>query len=83
MTSTDRDALLALFHSTGGAHWTRKDNWGSDADLSQWEGIEKVNADGRVVKLSLWGNGLQGIFPDITRRWPAIRFVCPPPHGGL
>ncbi len=60
MSSTDRDALLALFHSTGGAGWERKDNWNTDAELSKWHGVN-VNAEGRVVKLSLPSNNLRGI----------------------
>lgn len=60
MASTDRGALLALYHSTGGENWKRKDNWDSHVDLSQWFGV-KANDQGRVVKLNLCGNNLQGI----------------------
>lgn len=60
MSSSDRDALLALFHSAGGASWERKDNWDTNAELSKWHGVE-VNAQGRVVKLSLPSNNLRGI----------------------
>lgn len=59
--STDRDALGALFRSTGGPGWTRGDNWNTDADLSTWAGV-KTNERGRVVKLSLDENNLHGNF---------------------
>ncbi|CAN0352184.1 unnamed protein product, partial [Ectocarpus sp. 6 AP-2014] len=36
MISTDREALVALFRSTGGAGWRRRDNWDTDADLATW-----------------------------------------------
>lgn len=60
MASTDRDALVALFRSTGGANWKRKTNWETDAELSQWHGVE-VNNQGRVVELSMVNNNLRGM----------------------
>ncbi|CAN0296333.1 unnamed protein product [Ectocarpus fasciculatus] len=59
MASTDREALVALFHSTGGPGWTRRGNWDTDAALATWEGVE-VNDQGRVVSLKLVNNNLQG-----------------------
>lgn len=57
--ATDRDALVALYHATSGINWNKRDNWDTDAELSQWYGVT-VNGQGRVVKLSLYGNNLQG-----------------------
>ncbi|CAM9549434.1 unnamed protein product [Ectocarpus sp. 12 AP-2014] len=57
MSSEDRAALVALFRSTGGTHWKRKKNWGTDADLSKWYGVYVIN--GRVVKLNLRYNNLR------------------------
>ncbi|CBJ33081.1 LRR-GTPase of the ROCO family, putative pseudogene [Ectocarpus siliculosus] len=62
MVSTDHEALVALFRSTGGAGWRRRDNWDTDADLATWDGV-KVNDQGRVVKLDLAYNKLQGRIP--------------------
>ncbi|CAM9789641.1 unnamed protein product [Ectocarpus sp. 8 AP-2014] len=59
MASTDREALIALFRSTGGAGWRRRGNWGTDAELATWDGVE-VNVQGRVVELGLANNNLQG-----------------------
>ncbi|CAN0021352.1 unnamed protein product [Ectocarpus fasciculatus] len=62
MALTDRAALVALFRSTGGASWGRKDSWDTSAELATWSGVE-VNDDGRVVRLSLGSNNLQGYIP--------------------
>lgn len=60
MVPTDRDALGALFLPTRGANWRKNTNWDTDADLSQWHGVE-VNDQGGVVKLILSSNNLGGI----------------------
>ena len=60
MASPDRDALFSLFHTTGGANWTRKGNWCTSAELPTWDWV-KVNQQGRVVELDLSDNNLQGI----------------------
>ena len=39
---------------------TVADNWGTDAELSKWDGV-KVDKDGRVVELSLLAINLKGI----------------------
>lgn len=59
MDSTDRAALGALFQVTGGASWYRNTNWGTENELSTWHGVT-VNDQGRVVRLSLTKNNLQG-----------------------
>ncbi|CAM9966607.1 unnamed protein product [Ectocarpus sp. 12 AP-2014] len=59
MASTDREALIALFRSTGGAGWWRRDDWDTDAVLSTWYRVE-VNDQGQVVTLTLGMNSLQG-----------------------
>ncbi|CAM9160171.1 unnamed protein product, partial [Ectocarpus fasciculatus] len=63
MSSGDRAALVALFRSTGGTRWRQKKSWDTDADLSQWHGVE-VNDDGRVVGLYLLFNKLKGPIPE-------------------
>ncbi|CAN0201479.1 unnamed protein product, partial [Ectocarpus fasciculatus] len=62
MASTDREALIALFRSTGGVRWRRRDNWDTDAVLATWYGVE-VNDQGRVARLYLEANNLQGPIP--------------------
>lgn len=60
MAQTEREALVVLYKATGGLTWEKNGNWNTDADLSQWHGIT-TNEQGRVVKLRLPYNNLQGI----------------------
>uniref|UniRef100_UPI003B518ACB Ig-like domain-containing protein n=1 Tax=Candidatus Palauibacter sp. TaxID=3101350 RepID=UPI003B518ACB len=52
VTVSQAATLMALYHSTGGPDWTRSDNWGTDAPLGAWFGVE-TDASGRVTKLAL------------------------------
>ena len=58
----DRAALVALFHATGGPNWRRRDNWLTDAPLSEWYGVE-IGPGGRVGAVEMYGNGLTGPLP--------------------
>ncbi|CAN0362368.1 unnamed protein product [Ectocarpus sp. 6 AP-2014] len=92
MSSTDREALIALFRSTGGAGWIRRDNWDTDAVLGTWDGV-KVNDQGRVVVLSLMQNNLQGPIPpevgdlgELETLWLGVNQITgsiPPELGRL
>ncbi|CAM9262784.1 unnamed protein product [Ectocarpus sp. 13 AM-2016] len=71
MTSTDREALVALFRSTGGAGWGQKGNWGTDSDLATWDGV-RVHGQGHIPQLAdlgalqslhLFNNKLKGPIP--------------------
>ncbi len=57
-----RSALAALYRATGGEGWTRSDNWLDDAPPEEWYGVE-VDADGRIVGLTLDDNNLEGELP--------------------
>lgn len=59
MASTDRDVLVVLFRSNGGAGWLRKDNWDTDAELAKWHSV-RVNREGRVAKIHLNNHKLKG-----------------------
>ena len=58
--ASDRAALVAFFRTTFGRSWKRSDHWNTDAEISQWFGVE-VDDEGRVVELSLGFNNLAGI----------------------
>ena len=58
----DRAALLAFYEATDGPNWTTNANWGSDAPLGDWHGVN-VNAEGRVTGLRLERNNLTGTLP--------------------
>lgn len=66
---TDRDTLVALFLATGGTSWKRIDNWDTDAELGEWDGVD-VNHEGCVVKMDLSSNDLRGTCT------PEVRCAC-------
>ncbi|CAN0113723.1 unnamed protein product [Ectocarpus sp. 6 AP-2014] len=92
MASPDRDALVALFHATGGDNWTRKSNWCTSAKLGTWKGV-KVNEEGRVVELDLSDNNLRGTIPvelgklgalrNLSLAWNKLSGPIPPDLGNL
>ncbi|MEO1052727.1 MAG: T9SS type A sorting domain-containing protein [Bacteroidota bacterium] len=56
-----RDALMALYNSTGGANWTV--TWDLNLPVHAWHGVV-VNNDGCVVGLKLGDNNLVGTIPS-------------------
>ena len=56
----ERVVLKFLYDGAGGAGWKNSDNWGTDADLATWYGVE-VNDQGQVRSLSLGDNNLKGV----------------------
>lgn len=64
VTTMNRDefALLAFFESANGQLWATNTNWGTDAPLAEWYGVE-LNARGRVRSLDLSGNNVAGRLP--------------------
>ena len=61
--ASDRAALVALYHATGGPNWNDNTNWLSDEPLGEWHGVS-VGQAGRVVVLDLSVNGLNGDLPE-------------------
>lgn len=80
MASTDRNVLLGLYHSNGGAGWRTNVNWDTDADLSWWNCVE-VNDQGRVVGLNLYKEGLRGIVCLYTAHLADVSCVLPCYHA--
>ena len=60
-TTSDRDALVALYNSTDGPNWTNNTNWLSSKPLNTWHGV--TTDEGRVSGLSLSQNKLTGEIP--------------------
>ena len=58
----DRETLMALYNSTGGASWTTDTNWGSIEPLDEWYGVD-ADSDDNVTALELPGNDLRGTLP--------------------
>ncbi len=57
-----RGALVQFFESTGGADWSRSDNWLTDAALDDWHGVT-ADPNGKVLSIVLYNNGLEGEIP--------------------
>jgi len=59
----ERDALIALYNSTGGADWSNSTGWmGAAGTECDWYGITCSN--GSVTELRLSGNSLSGSIPS-------------------
>ena len=60
----ERDALMALYESTGGENWWRSDGWGVGDPCGDpvWQGVS-CNSSGSVTELSLSYNKLTGSVP--------------------
>jgi len=66
---SERDSLMKIFWSTGGAKWGGNLNWGcGDPCREMWWGVvctyDKASHSLRVKELLLNQNGLKGVFPD-------------------
>ena len=59
----DSSALTALYFSTNGDNWEKKDNWLSSQPLSKWYGV-RTDDNGCVVSLDLANNNLSGEISD-------------------
>jgi hypothetical protein len=71
---SDRLALEAFFKSTGGANWTNKTGWMTDAELGDWHGVT-VDEEGRVTRLDLRDNGLAGPLPSDIQQLSALQVL--------
>ena len=79
---TDRGALVALYEATGGAGWTRNDNWLSAEPLGSWHGVT-TDATGRVTGLNLSNNGLSGSLPSALGGLDGLRSLFLYGNAGL
>ena len=69
---SDRAALEALYDATGGAGWTHSANWKTTAPVGEWHGVT-TDADGRVTRLHLRSNGLDGLIPPALGNLARLR----------
>lgn len=58
---SERNALIALYDSTGGDSWTTNTNWKSASDVSTWYGVTVVSD--HVTEVKLPNNNLVGFIP--------------------
>ena len=67
-----RLALIALYNATNGDQWTRNDGWLSNNPLKHWRGVT-VDDFGRVIRLGLGSNDMQGKIPPELRHLTALQ----------
>ena len=67
----DSLALVDLYDSCGGVHWTNHDNWLTKAPVSTWYGIFYVS-NGYTTGIDLQGNNLRGIIPASVGNMPGV-----------
>ncbi|SHE34385.1 Leucine-rich repeat (LRR) protein [Fodinibius roseus] len=72
--SGDQDALMDLYEATGGDRWKNNSGWGNGDPSNAWHGVE-VNAEGRVVRLELFGNGLNGRLPESIGNLTELKYL--------
>ncbi len=70
----DRDTLVALYRSTNGNSWLRKDGWLTAAPIGAWFGVT-TDRRGRVTELELSDNGLKGVIPTELSRLTKLRWL--------
>ena len=72
--ASDREALIRLYHATGGPNWTNNTNWLSEAPLDDWHG---VTADGhaQVIELRLRDSRLLGTIPPALGYLGKLRWL--------
>jgi len=59
--TTECEALITLYNSTGGANWERNDGWNVTNTPCSWDGVDCQ--DGHVSQFSLSNNQLTGSIP--------------------
>ncbi len=70
-SSLDREALIALYESTGGEDWVNSSNWLSEKPVADWHGVY-TDHDGRVNAIALFDNGLAGPIPPEIENLTAL-----------
>lgn len=59
LTSSEKQALIDLYHATNGDHWT--ESWDLTTPIENWKGVTII--DHKVVALELTNNNLNGELP--------------------
>ena len=73
---TERNALVALYNSTGGPQWTSSQNWlGPMGTECSWEGVECNDAGTTVIDITLASNNLTGFIPSEIGDLPNLVFL--------
>ena len=74
LPSPDRETLVALYNATGGANWTYKTNWLTNAPVGQWDGVT-TDSQGRVTELNLTSHQLMGEIPPALADLTSLKLL--------
>ena len=90
-SSTDREALMALYNATNGPYWTSSKYWLSARPIGEWFGVT-TDAGGRVTSLHLYtvdsqgqarGIGMSGSIPDALGNLTNLKDLALRGNSGL
>ena len=59
----EKEVLIKIYNSMGGAEWKKNTNWITHPDVSMWKGVKMNHQTGRVNKILLADNNLVGSLP--------------------
>ncbi|MDE0142478.1 MAG: fibronectin type III domain-containing protein [Caldilineaceae bacterium] len=71
---SEREALVAVYHATGGENWAQDSNWMTDEPLGSWRGVT-TDRNGSVIELDLNRNLLSGYIPAGLGSLPNLRIL--------
>ena len=60
----EREALVKIYNSLGGDEWKKNMNWCSSKETHLWKGVKWNHHTGRVKKILLPDNNLEGEIPE-------------------
>ncbi|WP_297092235.1 FISUMP domain-containing protein [uncultured Draconibacterium sp.] len=72
VSESDSLALVAIYNATNGPGWYRSYNWLTDS-VKNWYGVTVEN--GRVTRLMMWNNNLQGTLPAEICNLTALNYL--------
>mmetsp|Transcript_16001 Transcript_16001/g.36028 ORF Transcript_16001/g.36028 Transcript_16001/m.36028 type:complete len:194 (-) Transcript_16001:849-1430(-) len=68
----ERAVLVGLFESLGGRGWNDKTRWCSEEPVHRWKGVKLDHSTGRVNKIILAENRLEGVIPQEIGRLTSL-----------
>lgn len=71
---SEREALVAVYHATGGENWAQDSNWLTDEPVGSWRGVT-TDRNGTVIELDLNRNLLSGYIPAGVGSLPNLRIL--------
>jgi len=78
----DRQALVDLYNATNGDNWNNNTGWLNGNPSNSWYGVE-VDGNGRVIKLDLYNNNLEGSLPASIGNLSKLRFLSLKNNSGI